>query len=205
MLKDDGVSDVELISVGQGAAAYQALTSGQIDALNLFDVPHAELESLGTKIRRLPLKDKFVGLGSNSLIAHEDTLKSQPKVIAGVGRAIAKATVACNANVPACVKAFWTLYPQLKPTQGTEEEKLAKGVKVLSTRLEKMLAFPPGAPRNLGEFPAQMFKEYIEVLHAGGQLSTTDIPVESLYTNEFVREFNKFNVDAVVRAAKALR
>lgn len=205
MLKDAGVDNADLIAVGQGAAAYQALTSGQIDALNLFDVPHAELESLGTKIRRLPLKDKFVGLGSNSLLAHEDTLKNQPKLIAGFGRAVAKATVACNANVPACVKAFWELYPQLKPTQGTEEEKLANGVRVLQTRLDKMLAFPPGAPRNFGEFPAQLWKDYIEVLHAGGQLSTTNIPIETLYTNEFVREFNKFDVDAVVRAARALK
>jgi NitT/TauT family transport system substrate-binding protein len=205
MLKDAGVDNADLIAVGQGAAAYQALTSGQIDALNLFDVPHAELESLGTKIRRVPLKDKFVGLGSNSLLAHEDTLKNQPKVIAGFGRAVAKATVACNANAPACVKAFWELYPQLKPTQGTEEEKLANGVRVLQTRLDKMLAFPPGAPRNFGEFPAQLWKDYVEVLHAGGQLSTTNIPLESLYTNEFVREFNKFDVDAVVRAARALK
>ena len=205
MLKDAGVDNADLIAVGQGAAAYQALTSGQIDALNLFDVPHAELESLGTKIRRVPLKDKFVGLGSNSLLAHEDTLKNQPQVIAGFGRAVAKATVACNANAPACVKAFWELYPQLKPTQGTEEEKLANGVRVLQTRLDKMLAFPPGAPRNFGEFPAQLWKDYIEVLHAGGQLSTTNIPIETLYTNEFVREFNKFDVDAVVRAARALK
>ena len=205
MLKDAGVDGAELIAVGMGAAAYQALTSGQIDALNLFDVPHAELESLGTKIRRLPLKSKFVGLGSNSLIAHEDTLKSQPRLIAGFGRAVAKATVACNANVPACVRAFWTLYPELKPTQGTEEEKLAKAMKVLQGRLDKMLAFGPGEPRNLGEFPAQLWKDYVDVLHAGGQLSTTSIPLESLYTNEFVREFNSFDVDAVVRAAKALK
>ena len=205
MLKDAGVDNDDLIAVGMGAASYQALTSGQIDALNLFDVPHAELESVGTKIRRLPLKSKFVGLGSNSLLAHEDTLKNQPRLIAGFGRAVAKATVACNANVPACVKAFWELYPQLKPTQGTEEEKLAKGVKVLQTRLDKMLAFAPGEPRNLGEFPASLWKDYIEVLHAGGQLSTTSIPLDSLYTNEFVREFNKFDVDAVVRAARALK
>jgi NitT/TauT family transport system substrate-binding protein len=208
MLKDAGLDvdkDVELIAVGQGPAAYQALTSGRIDALNLFDVPHAELESLGTKIRRLPVKDRFVQLGSNSLIAHEDTIKSQPQMLARVGRAIAKGTVACNANVPACVKAFWELYPTLKPTQGTEEEKVAKAARVLTTRVEKMLAFPAGGARNLGEFPPQMWKDYIEVLHSAGQLSTTAIPVESLYTNEFIAQFNNFDVDAVVRAARALK
>jgi NitT/TauT family transport system substrate-binding protein len=205
MLRDDGAADAELIAVGQGAAAYQALTSGRIDALNLFDVPHADLESTGTKIRRLPVADKFNNLGSNSLIAHEDTIKGNPKMLAGVGRAMAKATVACNANVPACVKAFWTMYPEQKPSTGTEEEKLAKGVRTLSTRLEKMLAFAPGEPRNFGEFSPQMFKDWIEVLHGAGQLSTTDIPVESLYTNQLVKEFNQFDAQAVVQQAKALK
>jgi NitT/TauT family transport system substrate-binding protein len=208
MFKDMGVDpdkDVELIAVGQGPAAYQALTSGRIDALNLFDVPHAELESLGTKIRRLPLKDKFVQLGSNSLIAHDDTIKARAEMLARVGRAIAKGTVACNANVPGCVKAFWELYPTLKPTQGTEEEKLSNGARVLATRLEKMLAFPAGSGRKLGEFPPQMWRDYIEVLHSAGQLSTTTIPVESLYTNEFVPQFNSFDAEAVVRAAKAAK
>ena len=204
MLRDDGAADAELIAVGQGAAAYQSLTSGRIDALNLFDVPHAELEGLGTKIRRLPVADKFNNLGSNSLIAHEDTIKGNPKMLIGVGRAMAKATVACHANVPACVKAFWAMYPEQKPTTGTEEERLANGVRVLGTRLDKMLAFQ-GGQRNFGEFSPQMFRDWIEVLHGAGQLSTTEIPVDSLYTNQFVKDFNQFDAAAVVREAKALK
>ena len=208
LLKEEGLEvgkDVDLIAVGQGAGAYHAFASGQVDALDLFDVPHAELESLGAKIRRLPLKDKFVGLGSNSLIAHDDTLKSNPRMLAGFGRAIAKATVACETNMPACVRTFWQQYPQLKPTQGTEEEKLANGVRILGTRLEKMLAFPPGGPQSFGEFPAQMWKEYVETLHAGGQTITKAIAIETLYTNDLVPEFNKFDRAVIIRAAKALK
>jgi NitT/TauT family transport system substrate-binding protein len=208
MLKDEGVDpnkDVELVAVGMGPAAYQALTSGRIDAINLFDVPHADMEARGIKIRRLPLKDKFLGLGSNSLIAHEETIKSKPQLLARFGRAIAKGSVACEANVGACVKAFWTLYPEQKPTTGTEEENLDKAVGTLRTRLDKMLAFPPQTPRRLGEFPAKLWRDYVDVLHAGGQLSTTDIPIDSLYTNELVREFNNFDAEAVVRSARALK
>ena len=76
---------------------------------------------------------------------------------------------------------------------------------MLATRLEKMLAFAPGAPHNFGEFSPQMFRDWIEVLHGAGQLSTTEIPVESLYTNQFVKDFNQFDVAAVVREAKALK
>ncbi len=208
LLKEDGLEagkDVELIAVGQGAGAYHAFTSGQVDALDLFDVHHTELESLGTKIRRVPLKDKYVGLGSNSLIAHEDTLKSNPTMLASFGRAVAKATVACDANVAACVRMFWQQYPQMRPTQGSEEEKVSAAVRIVRSRLERMLAFPPGAKQSLGEFPAQMWREYVETLHAGGQTTTRDIAIDSLYTNGLVPEFNKFDRAAVVRAAQALK
>jgi NitT/TauT family transport system substrate-binding protein len=208
MFKEEGIEvgkDLELIAVGQGAAAYQSLTSGRIEALYLFDVPHAELESMGTKIRRVPIKDKFNSLGSNSLMAHEDTIKNQGKTLVRFGRAIAKGTIACDANTPAAVKMFWNYYPELKPTQGSEEEKMAHATKVVRVRLERMLSFPSGSRKNFGEFPAEMWKTYVEVMYAGGQISTPNIPVDSMYTNEFVQEFNQFDIAAVVRAAKALK
>ena len=205
MMKDAGLeSGYDLIAVGMGSAAYQAFTSGRVDAMNLFDVPHADMEQRGIKIRRLPIKDKFMQLGSNSLIAHEETLKERPKMVIGVGRALAKGTIACEANVQACVKAFWSAYPEQKSTTGSDEENLANAVMVLNTRLEKMLAFPAGAPNRLGEFPAQMFKDYIDALYVGGQLTATDIPIDSLYTNQFVDEFNRFDRGEVARAAKAM-
>jgi NitT/TauT family transport system substrate-binding protein len=208
MFKEEGMEvgkDVELIAVGMGQGAYQALISGRVSALYLFDVPHAELESLGTKIRRLPLKEKYDNLGSNSLIAHEDTIKSQGKTLIRFGRAIAKGTIASDANTPAAVKMFWKYYPELKPTQGTEEERIDKAVKVLRARLKRMLSFPAGSPRNFGEFPNKMWKDYVEILHVGGQISTTDIPLNTLYTNEFVPGFNDFDVTKVVRAANDLK
>lgn len=208
MLREDGLDpdkDIQLVAVGQGANAFQALRSGQIAALNLFDVPHAELEGLGIKIRRLPLAAKFVSLGSNSLIASEETIRTRREMLSRFGRAFAKGTVACNANPGACVRAFWTMFPEQKPTQGTEEEKLANGVRILGKRLEKMLAFPEGARQELGSFSDQMWKDYLQVLHGAGQLTTADIPAASLYTNEFVSEFNRFDRDAVIRAARELK
>ncbi len=208
MFKEEGLEvgkDVELIAVGQGASAYQALISGRIGALYLFDVPHAELESLGTKIRRLPIKEKYDSLGSNSLIAHEETIKTQEKILTRFGRAIAKGTIASDVNTAGAVKMFWKYYPELKPTQGTEEEKVEHAVKTLRVRLKRMLSFPAGAQRRFGEFPPQMWKNYVEAMHAGGQISTPDVPVDTLYTNEFVSEFNVFDTEVVLRAARALK
>ncbi len=38
-----------------------------------------------------------------------------------------------------------------------------------------------------------------------GGLITQDPPLDSLYTNQFVPDFNKFDVGAVVRRAKAYK
>jgi NitT/TauT family transport system substrate-binding protein len=208
MFKEEGLEvgkDLELIAVGQGVSAYQALTAGRIAALYLFDVPHAELEAMGTKIRRLFIKEKYDTLGSNSLIAHEDTIKNQGNLLARFGRAIARGTIASDVNPSAAVRMFWKYYPELKPTQGTEEEIIQNSVKALGVRLKRMLSFPIGSPKRFGEFPSQMWKNYVEVLHTGGQTTTADISVDTLYTNEFVQEFNAFDIQSVIREAKALK
>ena len=50
-----------------------------------------------------------------------------------------------------------------------------------------------------------MWKEYVDVLHVTGQISTPHIPIETLYTNHLVREFNKFDRAMIIRAAKSLK
>lgn len=197
-------ADYNFIAVGMGGAAYQALIDGEIDALYLFDVPHAQLEGRGVNIRRLYMPERYAGLGSNSLMAHEDTIETQGDMLGRFGRAIAKGTVACDANPEACVRVFWELYPEQKPTEGTEEEILSQAVMVLNTRLQRMLHFPEGTERNFGEFPREMWSNYVEVLYEGGELSTADIDLDSLYTNAFVEQFNDFDHEAVKEEARAL-
>lgn len=208
MLKELGMEvgkDVDMIAVGLYASAFQALISGQIAALNGYDVQDATLETTGTRIRRLPVKEKYLALSSNGLLAHEDTIKNQGKTLAAFGRAYTKGIVACDANPAGCVRTFWRLYPTEKPTQGTEERRIADGVAVVRARLDRMAAFPPGAPKTFGEFSAQGWKDFVETLHGGGQLTTTNIPIETLYTNQFVEDFNRFDVEATLRAARALK
>ncbi len=202
MFKELGVN-VELVPVGVGAPAFLAFREKKVDALNLFDAQHATLEVQGTQIRRLAMPKKYKDLFSNGFVAHEDMLKDNPKALAGFGRAIAKTSVYCEANRAACVRAYWALYPNQKPTGGDEAKAVADGIKIMAARFDKYLDFDDQKNRRWGEFPAQAWKDFAVTLFEGGQLTTKDVPVETCYTNALVPEMNRFEAAAIVARAKA--
>ncbi len=193
--------DYQLVPVGQGATAFRALTEKQVDALNLFDGQHLALEFTGAKIRRLAQPAKYENQFSNCWVVHNQVIREQPDVLARFGRAFAKASVACQANWGECVKNFWATFPAQKPTEGTEEEKLKRGIAILRSRTDKFFTFPSGKPANFGEYYEEDWQNFIDVLHAGGQITSKDMPLAELYTNQFVGEFNKFDKAAVARRA----
>lgn len=205
MFKELGLEvgkDVELVPIGVGAPAFLAFREKKVDALNLFDAQHATLEVQGTAIRRLPMPRKYLDLFSNGFVAHEDTIKNDPQMLARFGRAIAKTTLFCETNRAACVKSFWSVYPNQKPAGGDEATNLKNAITIMNSRLDKYLDFPT-KDRRWGEFPPEAWKHFAEALAAGGQLTTKDVPVETCYTNALVPEMNRFDAAAIVQRARA--
>lgn len=202
MFKELGF-EAELLPVGIGAPAFLAFREKKIDALNLFDSQHATLEVQGTPIRRLAMPKKYKDLFSNGFVAHEDTIRDDPKMLIAFGRAIAKTSVFCEANRAACVKAFWVLYPNQKPTGGDEATNVRNAIRIMDARFNKYLDFDDQKQRRWGEFPAQAWKDFAVTLFEGGQLTTKDIAVESCYTNALVPEMNRFDTAAIVARARA--
>ena len=204
MFKEIG-AQVELVPVGVGAPAFLAFREKKVDALNLFDSQHATLEVQGTTIRRLEMPAKYKGLFSNGFVAHEDTIRDNPKMLIGFGRAIAKTTVFCEVNPAACVKAFWELYPNQKPTNVDEAKAVADGIRIMRARSDKFLDFGGATTRRWGEFPPQAWKDFARALYEGGQITSPDVPVETAYTNALVPEFMKFDPAPIVARAKAAK
>lgn len=197
-------SGVQFIAVGAGVPAYDALRRGQIDALNLYDTMHIAMESQGTKIRRLEYPKDFRGLASHGFPVTNKNIKEKPQLIERFGRAVTKGIVACEANVAACVEAFWKVYPNQRPS-GDAAASLAREVKILQARVKNMTAFRTGEPQKLGGFGEIDWKSSIVALRAGEQIENTDIKLDTLYTNQFVDAYNKFNRDDVVKKAKAYK
>ena len=196
-------TSVDLVPVGVGGTAFRAIKTGQVDALNLFDTMHDILESTGTKIRRLQIAAKYTGLFSNGYVTHADTIKNNPRMLAGFGRAIAKGTVACYADLEACVKAYYAVNPSKRPKPGKEARTTARNIRILKTRGQSYLSFAKGGKRQFGAYPIENWKNYVAVLHSQGILKTDRVPVENLFTNRFVAAFNDFDAEALRRKARA--
>jgi len=206
MLQEAGIdpeSDVDIVPVGQGASAVNAFTSGQIDALNQFDVVHSQIEASGTNIRRIPLPEKYLLLSGNSFATNTDLLEEDPDLFARFGRAYTKGLVVCEANPEGCIRLFWELHPDARPS-GDEAEIMEEAVTVMLANLAKKL--PPGDPqdREWGAFSREGWEINVDVLYSAGVITNPDIDIDGLYTNELVEAFGDFDVDAYIERAATL-
>ncbi|MCA9091065.1 MAG: ABC transporter substrate-binding protein [Planctomycetaceae bacterium] len=207
MLEEIGLSstdDYEFMAIGVGAPAFRATIDGQVDAYNTFDTNIAAFETTGTPLRRLPIDQKYRDLFSNGFVAHVDTIKDSPEILIGFGRAFTKGLIVCEANPDFCVQNFIRHNPDLKPSGATEEEVHQNGLHVLSARMQKHLSFPEGAERRFGEYSESSWKDFVKALHQGGELSTNELDVTEMFTNEFVDEFNDINVEQIKARALEL-
>lgn len=205
MLKTSGVDpkSVTFQAVGIGMQAYEALRTNQIQALGLWDTPHAAIESNAGALRRLPLPPEFLGRSSHGLEVTDKMLAENSDLIARFGRATAKGTLACMSNNLGCLKAFWKRYPDLKMKGNSEEEIVAKEMPAMLARLRNQTYFPAGSKPVWGEFAAADWTLLMRLLKEGGAITDDKIALESLYTNKLVPEFNKFNEQEVIRKAKS--
>jgi NitT/TauT family transport system substrate-binding protein len=197
--------DVQLVAVGQGPATINTFTSGRIDALNLFDVVHSQMEADGIAIRRVPLPEKYRQLSGNSFAAHVDTFRDNPDLLKRFGRAYTKGLVACDANPEGCVRAMWRLHPSSRPTTADEAKIVADSVRILQANMKnKVPSAGAGAPV-YGRFDERSWKTSLDVLTENGMLQNRDVDLSKLYTNEFVPAFGDFDHAAVVARAKAFK
>ncbi|WP_430396034.1 ABC transporter substrate-binding protein [Ferrovibrio sp.] len=205
-MKMEAGRDYEFVPTGVGAPAIHAMNTGQIDVFNGFDATIAFLANAGIKLRYLQQPPKYTNLISNGMMTHEDTIKNRPEMLGKFGRAVAKAILACEADIPHCIRSAWKQYPSLKPQDKTEEQALAEAIPTVTKRMESMLTFAdPKAPRRFGEYQPQMWQDYIDVLYDGGEITSKQIDVASLYTNQFVDAINAFDPAKVLADVKARR
>lgn len=207
MLRVSGVDpkSTTFQAVGIGMQAYEALRTGQIQALGLWDVPHAAIEVNGGALRRLPIPAEFLGRSSHGFEVTNKLLDENPGLLARFGRAAAKGTLACVENNLGCIKAFWKRYPDLKMKGDSEEAITRKELTTMLARLNNLAYFPPGAKRVWGEFSEADWTSMLRTLKEGGAIADENIPLDTLYTNKLVAEYNKFDEKEVIAKAVAYK
>jgi NitT/TauT family transport system substrate-binding protein len=194
--------DVTLVPVGSGPAAWKQLQEGKVDALNLWFSEDARMVLGGVPIRRIPHSDNLRPIFSSGMMAHVDTIRDKPQLVAGMGRAMAKSSVACAGAREKCVRAYWRFDPTSKPTPDKEAEWVKGAVAVLEANYSAIDYALQRNP-NWGAFDAKVIDTYVKVLEDGGTVPAgAVVPASEVMTNQFVPEFNKFDRLVVQRQAR---
>jgi NitT/TauT family transport system substrate-binding protein len=175
-----------------------------VDALNYNNTWIDLLEMSGTPARRIELPDVYEKMINNAYVTHRDTLAEKPEVLAGFGRALAKATLVCHLDPALCVETFWRLYPESVPAEGTREENLARAVELLERRLALVVPAEIGGAGSWGRFDHEAIGNYVTFMHEAGEFARGDLPVEAIFSNDLADAFVAFD-EADVRADIAAR
>jgi NitT/TauT family transport system substrate-binding protein len=194
--------NVEYVAVGALGAGFQALRTHRVDALNFNSSWDDMLEFSGTRIRRIAYPAVFQETAGNGFIAHVDTLRDQPDLVRRFGRAYTQAQIVCEANPAFCVKAFWQQHPETRPA-GDEARQLAEASELLTRRLKRVLYTPSGTLRVPGQYDLPAIQRGIDAMAKAGEYPSADVPVQKIFSNEFVQAFSDFDRAALVRRAKA--
>lgn len=193
-------TDVHWLTVGVGAQAALALQRGQIQAIAGWDTMQAAFENRGMKFRDItaPFVDQLLG---QVLIAREDFLQAHPETAIAIARGIAEATVFAINHPEEALKNHWQYYPQSKPREGTDAEKLKAGILDLQSRLSEMkVADWPKTP--YGYIDPSSFDKTVEVALKEGQISDASA-AKGAYTNEWIPQINSFDKARIVNESIA--
>lgn len=183
-------TDVKWLAVGVGAQAALALQRGQVQALSIWDTMKASLEGRGMKFTLItaPYQDKLIG---QVLVAREDFLEKHPESAIALARGIAEATVFAVAHPDETVHNHWRIYPQSKPQQGSDAEKLADARRELDARVGPMEVKDwPATP--YGRIDPERWDATVQAALKEGQITSAD-KVQTAYTNEFIPKINDFD------------
>lgn len=140
MLQKHGLDpdkDVSLVSVGSGPAALQALTSGRIDVLQLFEAAYDQIELTGVKLRRFDKDPDFNSLAFTfGMMVRTDTFDNDPDLLTKILRGIAKGIVYAKAHPEDAVRMHWKIYPLAKPQGMSDERALANDTVIIKSALK---------------------------------------------------------------------
>jgi len=200
----DPENDVQLVPVGLGAAAVQALKSGRVDALMFWAAANAGFENAGLSLRYIA-DPEWRGLPDFVLAVLDKKIKQDPKMLEVIARGAAKAIEFSIAN-PDCVRRIqWATWPDTKPT-GAGEETLSKwDLNTLNAELESLKAARQMNESKLwGQTDVEPYSRMQDFLKKAGLIKTT-VPATDFVPEdqEFFKRINSFDHEAIAASAKA--
>jgi NitT/TauT family transport system substrate-binding protein len=195
--------DIELVPIGLGAQAVDAIKTGKVVGGSFWDTGIALMEVQGNMEFRYLSTPGVLGTYASGYVANRDWLKKNPGTAAKFFRAIAKSRVFVQANPMASVKIHFNVFPAAKRAASTKEEEeknLKDMLYVLNARLRMMDNYPDVVGK-MGLMDKKKWAETISFYVKTAAIKK-EMPAERVFTNEVVKEANNFDLNRIVEMAK---
>lgn len=203
----DPAKDVELISVGMGAAPVDALKTGKAQGLIYWGSALTGFENQGLNLRRIVGEDWSM-YPEYSLGVMQSTVDKNPEMVEGFTRAMAKAALYATTNPSCAVQLHWKNYPATRPAGVDDETLMKRDLRSLQTQLDSMVT----ARKNFGEgkywgrFDPAAWNKLSGFMLAGKQIDAPyDASAMAAKIPGLSDKTNGFDEKAVMEAARACK
>jgi NitT/TauT family transport system substrate-binding protein len=170
-----------------------------VDGIVYWDAALAKMQLSGLKLRMLPAPENVRTLPDVGLLAKPETIKSNPKMLIGIARAVAKGYDYSMANPEAAVLITWKWNPAAKPKTPDPKEALREGVIVNQGRLSIWNSPKTGDKHGL-LIPADW--DRLTGFLVEQKVLPAKPAVDKVLTNALIDDINKYDRPKVIEEAK---
>lgn len=192
-------TDFSFLPIGVGAQAVTSVRQNMVDGVVYWDAAIAKFKFSGLSLRELPVAENLRTLPDVALLARNETIAKNPKMLTGIARAVAKGYDYSMANPEAAVLITWKAYPEAKSKNPDPKAALEEGVVVNQARLGIWNSKKTGDKHGL------MFKDDWERLikfFVDQKVIPASIPVDRVITNDFIDAINQYDRASIISDAK---
>jgi len=199
-------SDAQIIAVGAGAPALDALKNNRVQGLMFWQAALTGFENAGAKLRifRSP---EWRSMPDFTLGTMQKTIESDPRMVEAIARGSAKAWLFAMTNPDCARKTHWAAFPSTKPT-GADEATLAKwDLALLNAQLDTMRdAHRMNGGKLIGAMDRGAYGRFQDFMFQEKLIKRTVPPASFIIDKpDFIEAVNRFDHEAVVADAKACR
>lgn len=191
-------SAIQLVPVGSGTQALEALKSGQVAAYAGGDTQNSELTALGYPIRNLALPPELDRATDTVWVTTPSYFDSHQAQLAAFGKGLSEAEVFCETNINACIKLYWKQYPTAAPANASTDFASASAVikASLAARLPKLTTVD-------GKWGYQTVAGYQSLATVLDIEQVDPAQIQKLFTNALADQFSDFNESTIKSQAES--
>lgn len=185
----------KFVPIGAGAQQLNAIKTGKVDVLALWDTQYAIIENSGVKLTPLPVPQTDSIWGGGFAVMQK-TVDGKKDVLERFGRAIAKGFVFTQANPEAAIHDLWKLHPETRGPD-PEAEAMTAQVNVLKVRL----AGQGIEEDSWGRIDKTAAQDMVDFMASAGLIDKS-FPATDIYTTDLLDAINDFSYEDIRNQAK---